>query len=118
MARKNCGVLIRETMIGNHYNPRSFHHHHRMVQTLAPQIQCQQASAIPSSNASASSLASLPARVSASGALSAPGSTVTYSISIVRKIREHFPHVKPYKVLLAVESMSLRIPEKKRNTYD
>ncbi|KAM1039026.1 hypothetical protein ACFX13_034358 [Malus domestica] len=23
MARKNCGVLIRETMIGNHYNPRS-----------------------------------------------------------------------------------------------
>ncbi|XP_050143781.1 uncharacterized protein LOC126619435 isoform X13 [Malus sylvestris] len=29
---------------------------------------------------------------------------VTYSISIVRKIMEHFPHVKLYKVLLTVES--------------
>ncbi|CAN6582173.1 unnamed protein product [Malus baccata var. baccata] len=40
--------------------------------------------------------------------------TVTYSISIVRKIREHFPHVKPYKVLLAVESNELKNSEKKR----
>ncbi|XP_048433177.1 uncharacterized protein LOC103962927 [Pyrus x bretschneideri] len=30
--------------------------------------------------------------------------TVTYSIPIVRKIREHFPHVKLYKVLITVES--------------
>ncbi|RXI09854.1 hypothetical protein DVH24_001619 [Malus domestica] len=46
--------------------------------------------------------------------LGPPGSTVTYSISIVRKIREHFPHVKPYKVLLAVESNELKNSEKKR----
>ncbi|KAB2621396.1 thioredoxin O1 [Pyrus ussuriensis x Pyrus communis] len=166
MARKNCGVLIRETMIGieiglgNRYNPRipipgRLLHHHRTVQTLAPPnsmpTTAAAASAIPSSNASASSLASLPARVSASGVLSAsalgPGSkllfpspqdmimltekeeykraikqvkggrlpavfyftgaacpnTVTYSIPIVRKIREHFPHVKLYKVLITVE---------------
>ncbi|KAM1251101.1 hypothetical protein ACFX2J_033406 [Malus domestica] len=165
MARKNSGVLIRETMIGigigNRYNPRipipgRLLHHHRTVQTLAPPnsmpTTAAAASAIPSSNAYASSLASLPARVSASGALSAsalgPGSkllfpspqdmimltekkeykraikqvkggrlaavfyftaaacpnTVTYSIPIVRKIREHFPHVKLYKVLITVES--------------
>ncbi|XP_068316983.1 uncharacterized protein [Pyrus communis] len=31
---------------------------------------------------------------------------IQYSISIIRKIREHFPHVKLYKVLLAVERQS------------
>ncbi|KAM1039028.1 hypothetical protein ACFX13_034359 [Malus domestica] len=73
MARKNCGVLICETMIGNCYNPRipirgrRLLHHHRTVQTLAPNS--MPTSGIPSSNASAISLASLLARVSASGAL-------------------------------------------------
>ncbi|KAM1039027.1 hypothetical protein ACFX13_034359 [Malus domestica] len=177
MARKNCGVLICETMIGNCYNPRipirgrRLLHHHRTVQTLAPNS--MPTSGIPSSNASAISLASLLARVSASGALglrprlktsvsesprhdhvdpkrrnireqlkklklelgysslagwlskrtvqlliyfvggrlqavfyfttAACPNTVTYSISIIRKIMEHFPHVKLYKVLLTVE---------------
>ncbi|XP_050143764.1 uncharacterized protein LOC126619435 isoform X1 [Malus sylvestris] len=144
----------RETMIGigNRYNLQS-----QVVFSSSPyspnpsppnSMPTTVASVIPSSNAP--SLASLPARVSASSALSAlgPGSkllfpspqdmimltekkeykraikqvkggrlpavfyfttsacpnTVTYSIPIVRKIREHFPHVKLYKVLITVES--------------